>query len=56
MSRQRKTAAVLQLLRGEHLEQVFALARCDSRDAGWRDAFVVAGEANRTLGRRRLGP
>ena len=46
MSRQRKTAAVMRLLRGEDLETV-------SRGLGvtaatltiWRDAFLVAGEA-----------
>jgi transposase len=46
MSRQRKAAAVLRLLRGEDLEMV-------SRDLGvtaatlsdWRDAFLTAGEA-----------
>ena len=46
MSRQRKTAAVLRLLRGEDLETV-------SRELGvtaatltdWRDAFLAAGEA-----------
>ena len=46
MSRQRKTAAVLRLLRGEDLETV-------SRSLGvtaatltlWRDAFLAAGEA-----------
>ena len=32
MSRQRKTAAVLRLLRGEDLETSFAFARCDGRD------------------------
>src|ERR1700755_2153607 len=46
MSRQRKTAAVLRLLRGEDLETI-------SRNLGvtaptlsrWRDAFLAAGEA-----------
>ena len=41
MSRQRKAAAVLRLLRGEDLETV-------SRSlglSGWRDAFLAAGEA-----------
>jgi len=46
MSRQRKTAAVLRLLRGEDLETV-------SRELGvtaatltsWRDAFLAGGEA-----------
>ena len=49
MSRQRKTDAVLQLLRGEDLETV-------SREFGvtaatlseWRDAFLAAGEASLT--------
>jgi transposase-like protein len=49
MSRQRKTAAVLRLLRGEDLETV-------SRDLGvtaatlteWRDGFLAAGEASLT--------
>jgi transposase len=46
MSRQRKTAAVPQLLRGEDLE---AVSRAPGATAatlsGWRDAFLAAGEA-----------
>ena len=46
MSRQRKTAAVLRLLRGEDLETVSRSPRRDRGDAdGWRDAFLAAGEA-----------
>ena len=46
MSRQRKTAAVLRLLRGDDLELV---SRWHGGTAatltGWRDAFLAAGEA-----------
>ena len=46
MSRQRKTAAVLRLLRGEDLETV---SRAPGVTAAtlttWRDAFLSAGEA-----------
>jgi transposase-like protein len=46
MSRQRKTAAVLRLLRGDDLELV---SRCLGVTAAtltaWRDAFLTAGEA-----------
>src|SRR5215813_3438984 len=46
MSRQRKTAAVLRLLRGEDLEEVSrSLGVTAATLAGWRDAFVAAGEA-----------
>jgi transposase len=46
MSRQRKTAAVLRLLRGEDLETVSrALGVTAATLSGWRDAFVAAGEA-----------
>jgi transposase len=46
MSRQRKTAAVLRLLRGEDLEQVSrSLGVTAATLTGWRDAFVAAGEA-----------
>src|SRR5687768_4643067 len=46
MSRQRKTAAVLRLLRGEDLETVSrALGVAAATLTGWRDAFLVAGEA-----------
>ena len=46
MSRQRKTAAVLRLLRGEDLEPVSrALGVTAATLTGWRDAFVAAGEA-----------
>ena len=45
MSRQRKTAAVLRLLRGEDLETVSrALGVTAATLSGWRDAFL-AGEA-----------
>jgi transposase-like protein len=46
MSRQRKTAAVLRLLRGEDLETVsrnFGVTAATL--SGWRDAFLTAGEA-----------
>ena len=46
MSRQRKTAAVLRLLRGEDLETVSrSLGVMAARLSGWRDAFLAAGEA-----------
>jgi transposase-like protein len=46
MSRQRKTAAVLRLLRGEDLETVSReLGVTAATLTGWRDAFLVAGEA-----------
>jgi len=46
MSRQRKTAAVLRLLRGEDLETVSrSLSVMAATLSGWRDAFLAAGEA-----------
>src|SRR5215813_5606017 len=46
MSRQRKTAAVLRLLRGEDLETVSrSLGVTPATLSGWRDAFLAAGEA-----------
>ena len=46
MSRPRKTAAVLQLLRGEDLETVSrALGVTAATLTEWRDAFLAAGEA-----------
>ena len=46
MSRQRKTAAVLRLLRGEDLETVSrALGVTAATLTTWRDAFLSAGEA-----------
>src|SRR5215217_761301 len=46
MSRQRKTAAVLRLLRGEDLEAVSrALGVTAATLTGWRDAFLAAAEA-----------
>ena len=46
MSRQRKTAAVLQLLRGEDLETVSrSLGVTAATLSGWREAFLAAGEA-----------
>ncbi len=46
MSRQRKTAAVLRLLRGEDLETVSrGLGVTAATLSEWRDAFLVAGEA-----------
>src|SRR5258707_11236379 len=46
MSRQRKTAAVLRLLRGEDLETVSrALGVTAATLTAWRDAFLVAGES-----------
>ena len=49
MSRQRKTAAVLQLLRGENLETVSrGLGVTAATLSEWRDAFLAAGEASLT--------
>jgi len=46
MSRQRKTAAVLRLLRGEDLETVSrSLGVTAATLTWWRDAFLSAGEA-----------
>ena len=46
MSRQRKTAAVLRLLRGEDLETVSrGLGVTAATLSGWPDAFLAAGEA-----------
>jgi len=46
MSRQRKTAAVLRLLRGEDLETVSrGLGVTAATLSGWHDAFLAAGEA-----------
>lgn len=46
MSRQRKTAAVMRLMRGEDLETVSrVLGVTASTLTGWRDAFLAAGEA-----------
>jgi len=46
MSRPRKTAAVLRLLRGEDLETVpRALGVSAATPSAWRDAFLAAGEA-----------
>src|SRR3954468_16087124 len=46
MSRQRKTAAVLRLLRGEDLETVSReLGVTAAMLTGWRDAFLAGGEA-----------
>ena len=46
MSRQRKTAAVLRLLRGEDLETVSrSLGVTAATLTAWRDTFLVAGEA-----------
>ena len=46
MSRPRKREAVLRLLRGEDLEMVSrALGVTAATLSGWRDAFLVAGEA-----------
>ena len=46
MSRQRKTASVLRLLRGEDLETVSrALGVTAATLSGWRDAFLAAGES-----------
>ena len=46
MSRQRKTSAVLRLLRGEDLETICrSLGVTAATLSGWRDAFLAAGEA-----------
>src|SRR5215213_4323897 len=46
MSRQRKTAAMLRLLRGEDLESVSrGLGVTAATLSGWREAFLAAGEA-----------
>ena len=46
MSRQRKTAAVLRLLRGEDLETVSReLGVTAAALTGWQDAFLAGGEA-----------
>ena len=46
MSRQRKTAAVLRLLRGEDLETVSReLGVTAATLSGWHDAFLAGGEA-----------
>ena len=46
MSRLRKTATVLRLLRGEDLELVSrSLGVTAATPSGWRDAFLSAGEA-----------
>jgi transposase len=46
MSRQRKTTAVLRLLRGEDLETVSrSLGVMAATLSGWREAFLAAGEA-----------
>jgi transposase len=46
MSRQRKTAAVLRLLRGEDLETVSrGLGVTAATRSAWRDAFLAAGKA-----------
>src|SRR4051794_5756955 len=46
MSRQRKTAAVLRLLRGEDLETISReLGVTAATLTGWHDAFLAAGEA-----------
>lgn len=46
MSRQRKTSAVLRLLRGEDLETVSrSLGVTAATLTSWRDAFLAAGEA-----------
>ena len=46
MSRRRKAAAVLRLLRGEGLETVSrSLGITAATLSGWRDAFLAAGEA-----------
>ena len=47
MSRQRKSAAVLRLLRGEDLEAVSrGLGVTAATLSQWRDAFLAAGEAS----------
>ena len=46
MSRQRKTAAVLRLLRGEDLDTISrSLGVTAATLSGWRDGFLAAGEA-----------
>src|ERR687896_1774098 len=46
ISRQRKTAAVLRLLRGEDLETISReLGVTAATLTGWHDAFLAAGEA-----------
>jgi transposase-like protein len=46
MSRQRKTAAVLRLLRGEDLETVSrSLGVTAAILSGWRESFLAGGEA-----------
>ncbi len=46
MSRRRKAAAVLRLLRGEDLETVSrSLGITAATLSGWREAFLAAGEA-----------
>ena len=46
MSQQRKSAAVLRLLRGEDLETVSrSLGVTAATLSGWREAFLAAGEA-----------
>ena len=46
MSRQRKSTAVLRLLRGEDLETVSrSLGVTAATLSGWREAFLAAGEA-----------
>ena len=46
MSRQRKTAAVLRLLRGEDLETVSrSLGVTAATLSGWRESFLAGGEA-----------
>ena len=50
MSRQRKTAAVLRLLRGEDLELVSrSLGVPAATLSGWRDEFLAGGEAAAAL-------
>jgi len=47
MSRQRKTAAVLRLLRGEDLETVSRSVGVTAATlSGWHDAFLAAGDAS----------
>src|SRR3984885_5912396 len=47
MSRQRKTAAVLRLLRGEDLETVSRSVGVTAATlSGWRDAFLAAGDGS----------
>jgi hypothetical protein len=51
MSRQRKSAAVRRLLRGEDLETVSReLGITAAMLTGWRDAFLAGGEAALTTG------